>query len=317
VTRVRGSALIVVLLLLSLLIVLTAEIGLRSATDARNAENQLTELQAQAALQGALVHAWGVLGMDARADDKALNDLGLPKADWPGEAWAQPVTDQPLGDGTYGFTITDESARHNLNRLLDGSGAQIPAEQERLRRLLTASCPGLDTGLFLEALGDWMDKDLVGNYETGFLPPLAVPPRNLPLLTTKELFLVPTATTELLLGLDGRTGLLPKVSCWAPPVVNVNTASAEVLYAVSAIFSSAVWPQIQAGRPFRTLSDLDAVLGGPPPPEVLAALTVRSDLFRISMRFTKGSDTRSATAVMARGGPQVVRVWWDPDPLCP
>ncbi len=315
----RGSALVVVLLLLSLLVVLTAEIGLRSATDARNAENQLTELQAQAALQGALVHAWGVLAMDARADQKALDETALPKADWAGEAWAQPVADQPLGDGAYGFTITDETARHNLNRLVDGNGVQLPAEVERLGRLMAASCPGLDTASFLQAMGDWMDQDQVGSYETGFDPPLAVPPRNKLLLTTKELFLVPTATTELLLGPDGLGGLLPKASCWIPPLdppVNVNTASAEALFAVSPAFNAAVWPQIQAGRPFRELSAVEGIVGDLTP-EVEAGLAVRSDFFRVSLSFTKGSDTRRATAVIFRGAPQLARVWWDPDPLCP
>lgn len=318
--RPRGSALILVLLLLTVLVVLTAEIGLRSSTDARAVENRMTELQAQYALQGALVHAWGVLQKDLRADQTATSDLGLPMADWGTEDWGTPVSDLELGDGTYGFAISDELSRHPVNALLDGAGAQDPAQLLRLNRLLAASCPGLDWAPFAQALGDWMDADAIGTYEAGFDPPLLVNPRNLPLITAKECFLVPTATTELLLGADGLGGLLPKISTWTPGQINVNTASREVLYALSPVFNDSVFAQLQALRPLRLLDDLKPLLGIPaidPLPPELSVLAVRSDTFRVALSFTKGSDTRRATAILQRGAPQPVRIWWDPDPLCP
>lgn len=316
--RSGGSALVVVLLLVSLLIVLAAEMGVRSATDMRAAENQLTELQARQGLQGALAHAAGLLNLDLREDQKVLDLQGLPKADWPDETWAQEVKDQPLGDGTYGFRITDESGRLNPNRLIDASGAQVPAEQTVLRRLLEAACPGLDTEPLLAAWGDWIDADAVGQYETGFDPPLAVTPRNLPFLTPKELFLLPVATTDLLLGTDGRGGVLPHLSCWPPPQVNVNTAPRETLYALSPLFTESVYAQVKAARPLRDLGQLEPLLGvSPLPPELQAALAVTSQAFRVSLWYAKGSDVRRATAVIVRGGPTPLRLWWDPDPICP
>ena len=312
--RRRGSALIIVLLLVSLLVVLSAEITVRSATDSRMLENQLTELQAQYGLQGALVHAIQVLRMDLAKDQKEMTEKNLPMADWNGEDWAKPALDLPLGDGTYGFTITDEQARYPMNALVTGdSGILVPLEQERFSRLLTAACPGIDTSAFRESLYDWLDGDRTGTYEQGA--------RNAQLLTTKELFLLPMATTEILTGNDGRSGLLPKVTRWTTGQVNVNTASREVLYGISDRFDALAYDKLLNARPLRVLDELKPILGYPDadplPPELAATLSVRSTFFRVALSYGKGMDIRRATAIVLKVAGQPARLWWDPDPACP
>lgn len=309
----RGSALIIVLLLLSLLVVLTAEITVRSATDARMLENRLTGIQAQYGLQGALVHAIEVLKADLAADQKALQEDNLPMADWHGETWALPVEGLPLGDGAYGFAITDEQARYHLNALVGPEGLPTPTEQPRFERLCAASCPGIDTAAFQEALYDWLDVDQVGRFEEGA--------PNRPLLTTKELFLVPMATTEILVGPDGRSGLLPKTTRWTTGQVNVNTASREVLYAIDARFDAAACGKLEQARPLRSLDELKPILGIPEPmplpPELAMSLTVRSTFFRVSVGYAKGPDVRRATAIVTRSPDRTARIWWDPDAFFP
>ena len=314
--RRGGSALIVVLLLLTLLIVLTAQITTRTETDARALENGVTELQAQYALQGALVHAMAILAADATADQAALDaPPNLPKADWLGEAWTHPAEDLPLGDGTYGFSITDEQGRYNINALVDGTGALIPDEQPRLQRLLARACPALDTTAFRDALGDWEDKAASGQPEIGIYETGAP---NRPLLTTKELRLLPTATTEIL------AGLLPRIGTGLAPQVNVNTAQEDVLYALSEAFGAVTWAKLQARLqaqdPLRDLADLKA-LSGIADAEwnaLLPRLSVRSSIFRVSLRFAKGGTVRRATALVLRvDGQPPKRLRWDPDPLSP
>lgn len=305
----RGSALIVVLLLLALLIVLTAEVTVRSATDGRAMENSLTEVQAQAGLQGAFVHAVEALKMDLRADEKALQDLGTAPADWYGEAWATAVSSLPLGDGTYGFAVTDEQARWNLNALVDANGAAVPAAQEQLHRLLESLCPLAETSAFEAALVDWVDRAQpeTGSWEEGA--------PNRPLVTTKELWMVPGATSEILVP------LLPHLTRWTTGQVNANTCSREVLRAIWPALSDPAWAAVVAGRPFRSTDDLRAPLGldvnQPLPPELASVLTVRTTFFRVALSFDKGGDVRRATAIALRVTGQPARLWWDPDPVSP
>ena len=308
----RGSALIIVLLLLALLVVLTAQITVRSSTDSRAMENGLTGVQAQAGLQGAFVHALETLRMDLRADEKAQTDTGTAMADWGEEAWATAVSGLPLGDGTYGFAIMDEEARWNLNALVDNAGAAVPAAQEQFHRLLADLCPGVNTAAFEEALMDWVDKAVppqpeAGNYEQG------APNRTL--ITTKELWMVPGATSEILLP------LLPKVTRWTTGQVNVNTCPKEVLHAFWPGLTDSDWTKVVAARPFRSTDDLRAPLGlpldQPLPPELAAVAAVRSTFFHLELSFEKGGDRRTATAIAVRVAGQPARLWWDPDPVSP
>ena len=312
-TRRRGSALIIVLLLLTLLVAVTVSMASRGATDARRMENRLTDLQGQYAMQGALEHAIAVLRADLAADEKALTEQSLPMADWSGEPWATAIPAQPLGDGTYGFAITDEQARWNVNALVDGAGNSAPAEKERFERLLAACCPGVETSAFERGLLDWIDADSDGDFEQGA--------PNRALLTTKELFLVPGATSEILTGANGRGGLLPRLTRWTSGPVNVNTASWEVLYAISDKFNAGAFARLEAARPLRTLDDLKGVLGlplaDPLPPDLASTLTVRSTFFRVALSFAKGGDERHATAIVLKVHGQPARLWWDPDPVCP
>lgn len=307
----RGSALIVVLLLLALLVVLTAELTVKSSTDSRAMENSLTEVQAQAGLQGAFVHAVEALKMDLRADEKTAADTGVAQADGYEEAWATAVSGLPLGDGTYGFAITDEQARWNLNALVDGQGVAVPAAQEQFHRLLVDLCPGVETSGFEAALLDWMDKAPAGQEETGNYEQGAP---NRTLITTKEIWMVPGATSEIL------TPLLPQVTRWTTGQVNVNTCSREVLHALWSTLDGSGWAAVVAGRPWRNVDDLRAPLGldqaQPLPPE-LGVLTVRSTFFHLALTFDKGGDVRKATAVILRVQGQPARLWWDPDPVSP
>lgn len=303
----RGSALIIVLLLMALLVALTAEMVIRSSTEARAMENRHTHLQAQYAMQGALAHAIEILKADLAADMTALSEQNLPPADWEGEAWATAVSNLPLGDGTYGFAIADEESRWHLNALVDGAGALVPAEQDAFARLMEACCPGQDTAAFRNALADWMDADTTGDFEEGA-------PNRL-LLTTKELAMVPGATSDLL------DPLLPKATRWTSGQVNVNTAPWEVLYAISPRFDQAAFARLQAARPLRSLDDLrgplDIAPADPIPPELAGKLSCRSTFYRVAMHYAKGGDTRRATAIVLRVTGQPARLWWDPDPRFP
>ncbi len=218
-----GIALLVVLLTITLLTIVVVEF-----TDFAQVETHLA-LSARNALQATYLARSGVNVAEALV---SVDGRISPGSDSPADFWAKPYPPLPIGDGTAVFKVRDEARFLNLNDMLAAGSFNNDRYQVfvRLFKIL-----GVDRAV-LSAILDWIDGDGVPRIDPpgaeqpfylGVRPPTFV--RNAPLVTLRELLLVRHVTPTLLARLEGFVTVLPVGNL----KVNVNTAPAEVLMALS------------------------------------------------------------------------------------
>jgi general secretion pathway protein K len=221
----RGIALLIVLLAITLLTIVVIEF-----TDAAQVETHLA-LSARNALQATYLARSGVNVAEALVIVDAQLSPGHDSAQ---DFWARPYPPLPIGDGTVAFRVRDEARFLNLNDMFAKDGSRIQRNVEVFRRLFNVL--GVDPRILM-AIIDWIDADSNPEvtpagaeqpYYLGLMPPPIV--RNGPLLTLRELALVRGVTPTVLARLEGFVTVLPVTKGLR---VNVNTAPAEVLYALS------------------------------------------------------------------------------------
>ncbi|MCL2656458.1 MAG: type II secretion system minor pseudopilin GspK [Betaproteobacteria bacterium] len=215
----RGVAMIMAMLTVALVAILAAGIvaAYGFAVDSVSGRHDLD--QARWLARGAIDWARNVLAEDKRRTG-AVDQLG--------ETWATKIPPTPVDEGEVSGEIEDLSGRFNLNSLVDASGARnIPGENAFIELLQIAGEPAGQATLLASNLRLWIDAASEPNdaYQPA-LPNNSVPP-NAPLVTPDELIQVP--------GFDGALveRIKPFVTAVKPgALLNVNTASAEVLAAV-------------------------------------------------------------------------------------
>ena len=194
--RAPGTVLIVTMWILLVLAGLVLVLARAMRVEGDRAANALAATQAAAVEQGAIQYV--LASVDGLQGDVPLD------ADTPCEA--VPVGDgafwilRPAGEDqrTYGYGITDEASKVNLNT----------ATLEMLSKL-----PGM-TAEFAASIVDWRDADsnvTTGGAENEYYLMLPDPYecKNGPLETVEELFLVRDATREILFGQDvNRNGII-------------------------------------------------------------------------------------------------------------
>ena len=221
----RGIALLIVLLAITLLTIVVIEF-----TDAAQVETHLA-LSARNALQATYLARSGVNVAEALVIVDAQISAGHDSAQ---DFWARPYPPLPIGDGTVAFRVRDEARFLNLNDMFDKDGNQLQRNVAVFRRLFNVL--GVDQRILM-AIVDWIDRDTSPQVTPpgaeqpsylGLTPPPIV--RNGPLLTLRELLLVRGVTPTVLARLEGFVTVLPITKGLR---VNINTAPAEVLYALS------------------------------------------------------------------------------------
>lgn len=268
----RGIALLLVVWLLALLAVISAEFVFSSRV--RMAAEQNT----RDALQGyALAHAGyraAVAALDAKVTNLSLDAAGGLLLHYPDREEGVPAraAEVPLGEGTYSYRIEDEEGKVNLNN---------PALGRPLVTELLRACGmelGADRDTAVDSLLDWRDANrnhrLNGaeeDYYQGLEPPYSC--KDGPLDVPEELLLVRGITGRCFLGAEeeGRVvpGLRDLVTTLGEGVagVNPNTAPEAVLAVirqerppqpprpprVSAHFSITAWGRARPGAPERTV----------------------------------------------------------------
>jgi general secretion pathway protein K len=206
----------------------------------------------------------------------------------------------------------------NLNMLSSNPSRALPIFA-RLFEML-----GIDKRV-LAAVADWIDGDDVPGvdppgaekaYYLGLTPPVTV--RNGPMLTMRELLQVRGMTPTMFARLETFVTVLPKDAF----KVNVNTAPAEVLYALSAGLTAdpGVVNRLIAARreqPVTSLSELKDVTGFM---EALGAanqdlLDVQSSYFRIEAVGEVNDVARGIVTLVGRNvgvGRSMKRITWAP-----
>ncbi|MEB2283969.1 MAG: hypothetical protein B6D46_01655 [Polyangiaceae bacterium UTPRO1] len=304
-----GIALLVVLLAITLLTIVVIEL-----TDEVQVETHLA-LSARNALQATYLARSGVNVGEALVSVDAMISPGRDAAD---DFWARPYPPLPIGDGTATFRVRDEARFLNVNDLV---GTNPEERFARFRRLFNVL--GIDLAV-LAAIRDWIDQDndpflsppgAEQPYYLGLRPPVIV--RNGPLVTLRELLLVRGVTPTVLGRLEGFVTVLPPGST----KVNINTASAEVLYALSdelladpgvvdrLIATRDTAPFTDAAEACANVTGLDRALANC---KQNALITTNSDYFRIEGVGEVDQVRRGIVEVVKRSGKRVTRVSWTP-----
>ena len=231
--RQRGVAVITALLLTALAITVVASLFWQQQVQVRSMENQRQRLQTQWAMRGMVDFARFWL----RQDNPSLTALD--------GVWATPIEEARLDDyvdrekvemekfdATVSGRALDAQGRFNLTNLVDIMGAPAPGQVTAYRRLLANL--QLDSGL-AQATADAVvrarpktrttatttsDATTTGA-TSGASEPVAM-------TQLEDLLAVPGYTPQILEKLRDHVIVLPQVTA-----VNVNTASAELLSAVT------------------------------------------------------------------------------------
>ncbi|MFW2373976.1 MAG: type II secretion system minor pseudopilin GspK [Gammaproteobacteria bacterium] len=218
----KGVALVTALLVVSIAVILAAELVDQLHFDTRRTENMIHNEQAY-------LYALAGENFAIRA---LLEDLKENKYDSPNEKWAVELPPMPVEGGFVAGRLLDLQGRFNLNNLSPELNNNHALALERFRRLLQVL--KIDPGL-ADAVRDWIDKGVETRIPNGaeddYYIGLTRPYRtaNGLMASASELRLVKGFNEEGIYDkLSGFIVALPQVTA-----INVNTASAEVLESLS------------------------------------------------------------------------------------
>ncbi len=306
----EGIALILALLVLVILVVVILQMTASSLHNRTLAENHLADLQntygARAGYQRALIFL-------------QLDQEKAPEVDTLKERWASPLEFE-LGKAHVLVTVSDSERYINLSQLVNDKGEVVPTVASQLRRLVKLLRHTPDIA---DRIIDYIDTDTKGEFEARA--------KNDKLYNLEELLRIDGVTPEIVYGgtFDGqeRKGLRDFLTIWpkTPPegaqvgMVNINTASSEVLQSLSDQMTPAVADAIVAwrtqpanapsGQPgqageFQKVEDLKRVpqMSDGIYTSIQAQIAVKSSTFEIRARGTVGKVEKSWVYVVQRKG---------------
>jgi type II secretory pathway component PulK len=304
--RDRGVALLLALLVLVILAILISQMTVTSLHNRTVADNHVADLQNTYGTRSGYHQA--VLFLQADLETAA-------DVDSLAERWAVPFP-LDLGKARVEVVVRDSERAVNLAQLVNDKGEPNPTVVAQLRRLVRVLRHRPDVA---DRILDYVDKDTRGEFEARA--------RNERLYNLEELLRVDGLAPEVLYGgtVDGddRKGLLEFVTVWPaspatgtnPGIVNLNTAPAEVLQALSdeitpgAAEAIVAWRK-QAGtdgkfQEFRSTEDLKKVPGVTDAmvTSVSGQVGVKSSTFEIRTRSKVGNIEKGWVFVVRRTGP--------------
>jgi len=322
----RGVALVVVLWVIVVLSLLIGGFAFTMHVETQVTSFSRKELKADALARSGievarlqlLTHA----KTPAETDFEALN-----------QKWAfndDAYRDQPLGDGKFNITVTDEQSRLPINKLSE-------EQLRRLAHLLDLDMAEADT--VADSILDWIDRDdlhRINGAETDYYNELPIPyhAKNAPLDRIEELILIHGITPELYNARaatkkhPARPGLKDILTTvGADARININTAPPIVLQAMLNVDAPHVAAIIESrngsdgilgtkdDQPFRTVEEFLAHFG-PADPELRqqwqAHITVKSTHFRITATGEVGGVKRTIVVILVHNGNDYDILSWTP-----
>jgi general secretion pathway protein K len=243
-----------------------------------------------------------------------------------GQAWATNTdlyVDHELGDGKYNVKVFDEERKLPINKLT----------QEQLKRLMDVlGIEPPDDDVIVDSILDWIDEDdlhRLNGAEDDYYSQLDPPYRakNGPLDRIEELLLVRGVTKELFEGTPGtndepgRPGLRDLLTTTLQGLVNVNTASSQVLQTlglddtqVAAVLTRRDGPDGIAGteddQPFRNVSEFFGMVPNLDQ-NAKSLATVQSQFFGVESTGEWGGVKHTLRTVLHRQGGNCVVVSWN------
>jgi len=299
----RGVAVIIALLLTTLAITIVASLFWQQQVQVRSIENQRLQLQKQWILRGALDWASLILREDAKYSSVDTLD----------EPWATPLAETRLdqyvengnADGdiaaaTLSGSISDAQARYNLTNLCP-DGTINPVEVSAFARLLNNANidPALaqaTANLMADAQQKPAANDANAANQSGPLPTN--------LTQVDDLLAVPGFTPEMLAKIKDFVIFLPRAS-----PVNVNTAPAEVLSAISTLSISDATALVASRdtATFRNPGDFMLLLHGNH--LIVTNVSVSTNYFLVNGKVRMGRAELVTQALIERNGANTKLVW--------
>jgi general secretion pathway protein K len=297
----KGMALLLVLVIVALLTALLTEFSFSTLVDLRATETFRDRTKAYYLARGGIEAARMILREDRN------------NWDHPSEFWGEELPTVPVGEGDVRLKIVDLSGRFNLNGVADRRGSQLPGYSRFL--MLCEEVLEIDRAeakLLGDALVNWLNGDRTkvtddDGYYAGLNPPY--PRKGADLDTVDELLLVRYFDA-------GKVRRLQEfVRVVGDEPINLNSASAEVLYAWQ--FNSLNAPEYldrqeiaaivdyRQQAPLETRGDLNRVPGINPNwsvalPESLVKVT--GDYYQVTSSGRINQGIRRAEAVIQKNG---------------
>jgi general secretion pathway protein K len=222
----RGVALLLALVVIALLLSLMVDFSYTMMVDLTLAANMRDEQKAFYVARSGIEMARHML----QEDDTEYDALD--------EDWAHfdehPGYISEDDEGRFKGTVEDEAAKFPINDLIAGDGIDA-VRRLQLERLFEVLELDLD---LIDPICDWLDSNSNAGpsgaedaYYEALSPPY--PCKDGPLASLEELLLVKGITEEILYGNNEKKGLIQYLTIYSDGVVNINTASAEVLQGLS------------------------------------------------------------------------------------
>ncbi len=301
--RQRGVAVIIALLLTTLAITIVASLFWQQQVQVRSIENQRLQLQKQWILRGALDWAGLILREDAKYSSVDTMD----------EPWATPLADTRLGqyvdngradadaaDAILSGNITDAQARYNLTNLCQ-NGTINPVEVAAFAQLLNnaridPSLAQATANLMADAQQKPVASDANAQAKTGPLP--------MNLTQVDDLLAVPGFTPEMLARIRDFVIFLPH----ATPV-NVNTAPAEVLAAISTLSISDATALVASRNTATFRNPGDFMLLMHANHLIVANVSVSTNYFLVNGKVRMNRAELEVQALIERNGVNTKLIW--------
>lgn len=290
----QGAALITALLLVAIASIVATGMYYDSFLYIKRSGNLLLSDQARLYALGA--EDWAI-------DTLRRDTIDNPDRDHLAEEWAAVLPPLPIDGGSLQGGVEDQQGRFNLNNLIDVNGELNQTALEQFQRLLEA------VGLELQLAGrvvDWLDANQEPMFPDGAEDPvytgLQQPYRtaNGPITSSTELLAIEGFNRERYQAISAYVTALPSGT-----TVNVNTASAPVLYAVVPGITAAEAEGLVDSRPedgFASMTEFSNLA----PSADLAELSLTSQYFRLLVRVTIGTLQSNLYSLIVRD-PAAVR----------
>jgi general secretion pathway protein K len=296
----KGAALVITLLIIATLTGLTVAFSEDSGTDLSLAGYSKDGYRAYQIARSGVDLAQALLDED---EDREMDSLS--------EGWAQFDADsfpeKLPAEISVTAKITDENSKININTLKNEDGEIDEDKAEQLSRLF--SVLGLSESN-VNSILDWLDKDDIERmdgaesyYYQNLDPPYEC--FNDSFLTVGQVFMVKGIEGIGRFGQSQEKSLLDYITIYSDGLVNINTASIEILQSLDDAIDESVAQSIidyRSEEGFSSVDDLGKVatidkelLG-----RIKEKITVKSSHFTIEMKVSCGDAVAELKAVVAR-----------------
>jgi general secretion pathway protein K len=291
----KGIALITILLIVSIITVISAEMAFNHSISISRTANRLNNLHLAHYIYGAEQLTATILKADGRAKEKT---------DSPKDVWAQSGSmAYPLPNGEFSGDIIDQNGKININDLLLKNKKIDNITIGRLKRLF--SILKIDTSL-INALLDWIDDDLNATFPKGaednYYLSLENPYRvaNQAFGSIRELALVNGFDDKIIKKLTPHITALPQRSD-----ININTASSEVLQSLAPHITETIakgFIDAIKEKPFQSIDDFAKHPSNKGKTLDKKAMNVKSQFFLGQIKVKIGQSSIRSEALFKRDG---------------